>query len=58
MLSENLLPLIASYQAQLPYLSAVELYKWRAVQENWDLTTPNFPAMLRRSLAETGNLLT
>ena len=60
-LTERLTPLIAAYQQQLPHWSAAELYKWRAVQafqENWDLAAPDFPAMLWRSLAETGNLLT
>ncbi len=60
-LAERLTPLIASYQQQLPQWSVAELYKWRAVQafqENWDIDAPDFPAMLRRSLAETGNLLT
>lgn len=60
-LAERLIPLTAAYQQQLPHWSAAELYKWRAVQafqENWDLDAPDFPAMLRQSLAETGNLLT
>lgn len=60
-LAERLKPFIASYQQQLPQWTADELYKWRAVQafqENWDLDASDFPAMLRRSLAETGNLLT
>ncbi len=60
-LTERLTPWIADYRQQLPRWTREELYKWRAVQvfqENWDLGTADFPAMLRRSLAETGNLLT
>lgn len=37
-----------------------EKYKWRAVQhfqDNWDIDADDFPGMLRRALAGTGNLL-
>jgi 5-methylcytosine-specific restriction protein B len=59
-LVDRLTPLISNYKQHLPEWTRDELYKWRAVhvfQENWDLEAPDFPAMLRRSLAETGNLL-
>ena len=37
-----------------------EKYKWIAVkhfQDNWDIDAPDFAAMLKQSLAKTGNLL-
>ena len=37
-----------------------EKYKWQAVkhfQDNWELDAEDFPAMLKRSLEKTGNLL-
>ncbi len=37
-----------------------EKYKWQAVkhfQDNWQLNAEDFPAMLKRSLEKTGNLL-
>jgi 5-methylcytosine-specific restriction protein B len=60
-LTERLAPWIEDYQLQLPRWTHDEIYKWRAVkvfQDNWDLEATDFPAMLRRSLAATGNLLT
>lgn len=37
-----------------------EIYKWKAVkcfQDDWDIEAPDFLAMLRAALAQTGNLL-
>jgi 5-methylcytosine-specific restriction protein B len=37
-----------------------EKYKWIAVkhfQDNWDIDAPDFVAMMKTSLAKTGNLL-
>ena len=40
--------------------SSNEIYKWKAVkcfQDNWNIDAPDFLAMLRAALAQTGNLL-
>jgi 5-methylcytosine-specific restriction protein B len=37
-----------------------EIYKWEAIkcfQENWNIEAPDFPAMLKRALEKTNNLL-
>ena len=38
-----------------------EKYKWEAIQcfqENWDINSPDFAQMLKKSLDQVGNLLT
>ena len=37
-----------------------EKYKWEAIQcfqENWDINSPDFAQMLKKSLSQVGNLL-
>lgn len=51
---------ITAYKNSFDVISQQELYKWKAVkcfQDNWDITEPDFSAMLNRSIRLTRNLL-
>lgn len=60
-LQDNLIDkLIEAYHSRYGEIRPGEIYKWRAVkcfQQNWNLDAPDFPAMLDRALAKSGNLL-
>lgn len=56
----KLLDTIARYRSQFDDRWPLERYKWQAVRhfrEHWQPDDADFPAMLERSLAKTGNLL-
>ncbi|MEJ7821509.1 MAG: DUF3883 domain-containing protein [Chitinophagaceae bacterium] len=51
---------ITDYKQNFDYINKEELYKWKAVkhfQENWDIDSVDFPAMLKNSIKKTVNLL-
>ena len=52
--------LISLYKKHFYSIDEQEIYKWRAVkcfQDNWDIATDDFFEMLKRSFAQTKNLL-
>lgn len=51
---------ISDYKQNFDYINKEELYKWKAVkyfQENWNIDSEDFPAMLKNSIKKTVNLL-
>lgn len=60
--SSRLKEILVEYKKNfVPHRWGNEKYKWEAVkhfQDNWDVNANDFAAMLERSLAKTGNLLT
>lgn len=57
---EKLQRLVEEYKSDFKENIPLELYKWEAVkhfQDNWDIDSEDFPAMLSRSLSKTANLL-
>lgn len=58
---QSLDEVLAQYKENFPSHWEEEKYKWEAIkcfQDNWDVNAQDFPAMLRKSLSKTDNLLT
>jgi 5-methylcytosine-specific restriction protein B len=58
--NEKLKVIIENYKNQFSTIHLEEIYKWKAVkcfQDNWDPNTSDFPKMLKKAFAKTGNLL-
>lgn len=58
---QQLKAVIEAYKKYFPTKIGDEIYKWKAVkcfQENWDIDAADLPAMMKKSMAKTMNLLT
>ena len=58
---QSLDEVLTQYKENFPSHWKEEKYKWEAIkcfQDNWDINAQDFPAMLRKSLSKTDNLLT
>ena len=58
---QSLDEVLTQYKENFPSHWEEEKYKWEAIkcfQDNWDINAQDFPAMLRKSLSKTDNLLT
>lgn len=58
---QSLDEVLTQYKENFPSHWEEEKYKWKAIkcfQDNWDINAQDFPAMLRKSLSKTDNLLT
>ena len=58
---KQLKAVIEAYKKYFPTKIGDEIYKWKAVkcfQNNWDIEAEDFPAMMKKAMALTMNLLT
>jgi len=57
---KQLKAVIEAYKKYFPTKIGEEIYKWKAVkcfQDNWDFDAVDFPAMMKKAMAQTSNLL-